>query len=235
MAHARTFSRQLGSTLPTHNQPQVPPQIIISDSEDPHKPIYHQTLHWKNSLLDSVQSSHTQTSTSFHSLLTKIKTIAPRSKVLLGLLCLLSLVSVIAAASGVRPDILTGGDRSPYTRTHYVTHNRGRKFDHNREKRVKREEPPVPIPVPVIGLTPKKIAPVVHTEEKKVKRGEAPVMRLTPRKSIPREVGGGTDVPVTISTITSSVAGSATGMPATCEPTMCILPYCDCTGLNDEE
>ncbi|THV55051.1 hypothetical protein BGAL_0015g00370 [Botrytis galanthina] len=188
MVHARTFSRQLGSTLPTHNQPQIPPQIIISDSEDPHKPVYYKTTHWKNSFLNSVQSSHIKTSTSFRSLLTRIKKLPSRSKILLGLVCLLSLVSLIGVLSGVRLDLLRGGERSPYPRTHYATHNKGPKFDHNRDKGVKREEAP-PIPVQAIGLTPKKVTPVVHEEGKKVKRDGISTTGLTPRKLMPRQFG----------------------------------------------
>lgn len=181
MVHARTFSRQLGNSLPTHNQPQIPPQIIITDSEDPHKPIYYKTSQWKNSFLNSVQSSHIKTTTSFRNVLTKINKLPPRSKILLGLVCLLSLVSLIGIVGGVRPDILREGHRSPYTRTHYVTHNKGPKFNHNRDKAVKREEAPVPIPVPA---------------EEKVKRDEAPAIGLTPRKFIPRQFENEADVPV---------------------------------------
>ncbi|TGO12093.1 hypothetical protein BTUL_0094g00050 [Botrytis tulipae] len=187
MVHARTFSRQLGSTLPMHNQPQIPPQIIISDSEDPHKPVYYKTTHWKNSFLNSVQSSHIKTSTSLRSLLTRIKKLPSRSKILLGLVCLLSLVSLIGALAGVRLDLLKGGERSPYPRAHYATHNKGPKFDHNRDKGVKREEAP-PIPVQAIGLTPK-ITPVVHEEGKKAKRDGISTTGLTPRKLMPRQFG----------------------------------------------
>ncbi|KAM3158425.1 hypothetical protein ABEW05_001087 [Botrytis cinerea] len=193
MVHARTFSRQLGSTLPTHNQPQIPPQIIISDSEDPHKPVYYKTSHWKNSFLNSVQSSHVKTRTSFRGLLTRIKNLPSKSKILLGLVCLLSLVSLIGVISGVRLDLLKGRDRSPYTRIHYVTHNKGPKFDHNRDKGVKREEAP-PIPVQAIGLTPKKVTPVVHDEGEKVKRDGISTTGPTPRKLMPRQFGIVADV-----------------------------------------
>lgn len=54
-------------------------------------------------------------------------------------------------------------------------------------------EAPAPVPVEAIGLTPKKIAPVVHTEEKKVKRDEMPAIGLTPKKLIPRQAVDGLD------------------------------------------
>ncbi|KAG4034898.1 hypothetical protein MFRU_002g02470 [Monilinia fructicola] len=194
MVHARTFSRQLGSTLPTHNQPQILPQTV--NSEDSHRPKYSKTLHWKNSFLNSVQSSHIKTSNSFQKLLTNIKTLPPKSKLILGLLCILSLISILGAVSGVRPDILRGGYRDPYKRIHYATHNTGPKFNHNGDKGVKREEPP--IPVEAVGLTPKKVAPFVHPEGEKVKRGEAPVMGRRPRNSMPRNVVDEADVPAAV-------------------------------------
>ncbi|KAB8304530.1 hypothetical protein EYC80_003916 [Monilinia laxa] len=194
MVHARTFSRQLGSTLPMHNQPQIPPQTV--NSEDPHRPKYSKTLYWNNSLLNSVQSSHIKISNSFGKLLTNIKTLPLKSKLILGLLCILSLISILGAVSGVRPGIFKGGYRDPYTRIHYATHNTGPKFNHNGDKGVKREEPP--IPVEAVGLTPKKITPFVHSEGKKVKRGEAPVMGRRPRNSTPRNVVDEADAPATI-------------------------------------
>ncbi|KAI9648437.1 hypothetical protein NHQ30_003071 [Ciborinia camelliae] len=190
MVHARKFSRQLDGTLPTHNQPQGPPQIIISDSEDPHKPIYFKTLDWKDSFINSIQASYIKTSTSAQNLLKKIKKLSTRSKLLLALLCLLFLVSLIGVVGGLHLDILKG-DQSPYKRLHYATHNTGPKFNHNREKVVKREEP---IPVPAIELTPKKVTPVVRGEGKKAKRDELPVKGLAPRKMIPRPFGKEADL-----------------------------------------
>ncbi|RAL68107.1 hypothetical protein DID88_008821 [Monilinia fructigena] len=116
-------------SLPTHNQPQIPPQTV--NSEDLHRPKNFKTLNWKNSLLNSVQSSHIKTRKFFGKLLTNIKTLPPKSKLIL--------------VSGVRPDILKGGYRDPYTRIHYATHNTGPKFNHNGDKGVKREEPPIPV------------------------------------------------------------------------------------------
>ncbi|QSZ29427.1 hypothetical protein DSL72_003941 [Monilinia vaccinii-corymbosi] len=142
MVHARTFSRQLSNTLPTHNQP---PQTVVNDSEHPRRPTPPNTSHWKQSFLDSLHSSHIRTSNFFRKLLARTKTFPAKSKLILGLLCLLSLVSLIGAVSGALPDLLKGGYRDPYTRIHYATHNKGPKFNHNSEKEVKREEPPIPV------------------------------------------------------------------------------------------